>query len=78
MEIKPHLRLRALRKHRKITQKEMAKLCSLSVRTYQRVESDDSPFDAKIIMKVSDRFEVSPEYFFKDEEQEAEPVENEL
>ena len=55
-------RLRALRKERKIKQKEMAELLQCAERNYQRLEYGKTNVTATTLMFLCDYFHVSADY----------------
>jgi len=55
-------RLRALRKERKLKQKEMAELLQCAERNYQRLEYGKTNVTATTLMFLCDYFNVSADY----------------
>lgn len=55
-------RLRALRKERKLKQKEMAELLQCAERNYQRLEYGKTNVTATTLMLLCDYFHVSADY----------------
>ena len=55
-------RLRALRKERKLKQKEMAELLQCAERNYQRLEYGKTNVTATTLMFLCDYFHVSADY----------------
>lgn len=55
-------RLKSLRESRRIYQKEMAKLLSLSLRGYQCYESDESEPKLATLIAIADYYNVSIDY----------------
>lgn len=56
------MRLRALRKERKLKQKEMAELLQCAERNYQRLEYGKTNVTATTLMFLCDFFHVSADY----------------
>lgn len=61
----PIKRLILLRKYFDITQTEMASICKISNRTYQRIEYEETDMTVTILLKVSHYFNIDPTYFFR-------------
>ncbi|MCI8303067.1 MAG: helix-turn-helix transcriptional regulator [Lawsonibacter sp.] len=55
-------RLKLLRKERKLTQTQVAKELSVSLRNYQRFEADDCTPNYVNLIKLADIFDVSIDY----------------
>lgn len=60
--LKLNERIRALRKEKKITQEEAAKLCGISNMSYCRYERGEREPDATILWRMADLFGVSVDY----------------
>jgi transcriptional regulator with XRE-family HTH domain len=60
----PRKRLFILRKVFSYTQKEMAKVCEMPTRSYQRLEYGEMGLSAETIYRFSKIFEITPSYFF--------------
>lgn len=55
-------RLKALRKKRKVQQKELAEHLGISVRGYQFYESEDNEPNIKMLIALADFYDVSIDY----------------
>lgn len=60
----PRKRLFILRKVFSYTQKEMASVCQMPTRSYQRLEYGEMVMSAETIYKFSQIFKIKPSYFF--------------
>src|SRR6201995_1749433 len=59
-------RLRRLRKERGLTQAGLAKALNLSTSYVNQLENDQRPITVPVLLSLTDRFDLPPQYFSSD------------